>query len=257
MSDLHLEVSRWDLPPKEQHPDSDVLIVAGDVTTKAERGVEWLRDRVRDRPIVYCMGNHELYNQDADKSLQKARLAARGSNVTVLNDDYMSFGGYEIIGATMWTDFGLFGPEFIRRCMDCARDRMNDYRKIRVNDYARRFTPEDALVRHMRTIKFLNHRVHDAPNSRRIVVTHHSPEPIDVGEDLIAAAYCSAVDPALIAALKCELWVSGHVHMSRDHVAGGTRFAGNPKGYGPFNGEKIAAWENPEFDPYKVVSVGP
>jgi 3',5'-cyclic AMP phosphodiesterase CpdA len=52
MSDLHLELTRgWDLPGVGERPDYDVLVVAGDLTTRMERGVAWLLARVTDKAI--------------------------------------------------------------------------------------------------------------------------------------------------------------------------------------------------------------
>jgi hypothetical protein len=54
MSDLHLELTRgWDLPDPDACPDFDVMIVAGDLIPRMERGVKWLLERVPDRPVFY------------------------------------------------------------------------------------------------------------------------------------------------------------------------------------------------------------
>lgn len=43
LSDLHIEPTRgWDLPAEHSRPAYDVLIIAGDLSTRAERGVRWL-----------------------------------------------------------------------------------------------------------------------------------------------------------------------------------------------------------------------
>ena len=60
LSDLHLELTRgWDLPAGAARPDFDVLVIAGDLVTRMERGVKWLLERVVDRDVVYVAGNHE------------------------------------------------------------------------------------------------------------------------------------------------------------------------------------------------------
>ena len=49
LSDLHIELTRgWDLPAGADRPDFDVLVVAGDLIPRMERGVRWLRERVTD-----------------------------------------------------------------------------------------------------------------------------------------------------------------------------------------------------------------
>src|ERR1700691_5085140 len=71
MGDLHIELTRgWDLPPAGARPKYDVLIIAGDLITRMERGVKWIIERV-DRPVIYIGGNHESYGVDIDITLQK------------------------------------------------------------------------------------------------------------------------------------------------------------------------------------------
>jgi hypothetical protein len=110
MSDLHLESTRgWDLPSVEERPGFDVLIVAGDLIPQAERGVRWLLERVPDRPLLYIMGNHESYGTDVDRTLEKARQAAAGTSLRILQDDAEMIGDVLFVGTTFWTDFELFG----------------------------------------------------------------------------------------------------------------------------------------------------
>jgi 3',5'-cyclic AMP phosphodiesterase CpdA len=54
LSDVHVELtSGWDLPGPGERPDFDVLVMAGDLVPAMERGVNWLRERVTDRPVIY------------------------------------------------------------------------------------------------------------------------------------------------------------------------------------------------------------
>lgn len=88
LSDLHLESTRgWDLPPVGARPSYDVMVAAGDIIPGMERGVRWLADRVIDKPVVYVAGNHESYGTDIDRTVEKAREAARGTSIRVLQDD--------------------------------------------------------------------------------------------------------------------------------------------------------------------------
>ena len=135
MSDLHLELTRgWDLPARAERPDFDVMIVAGDLIPRMERGVKWLLERVQDRPVLYIPGNHEAYGTDIDRTVEKARAAAAGTNVHVMENETTSIGGVTFAAATLWTDFELFGD--YRRAMMVAGERMNDFRTIRVRQPA-------------------------------------------------------------------------------------------------------------------------
>lgn len=144
MSDLHIELTRgWDLPTRDARPAYDVLIVAGDLVPRAERGVRWLLDRVPDRPVIYILGNHESYGTDIDRSLETAKAAAAGSQVHVLQDEAVRIGDVTFAGATLWTDFKLFDDR--TRTMAHAGQVMNDYRKIRTRNYQYRLRPQDTF----------------------------------------------------------------------------------------------------------------
>jgi predicted phosphodiesterase len=251
LSDLHLELTRgWDLPAGAARPDFDVLVIAGDLVTRMERGVKWLLERVTDRDVVYVAGNHEGYGTDLDRTIEKARIAAAGTNLHILQNDSVTISGTIFLGATGWTDFNLFGDQ--DRAMQAAGEVMNDYKKIRVRNYGLRLRPAHTLARHMETRAFLQRELSRPKTLPRVVVTHMGfhAETVRRGfeHDLISAAYSSR-DPIEGA----DIWVYGHTHESRDFRVGATRVVSNAKGYGPWKiGE---TWENPDFDPTLVVEI--
>lgn len=247
-----MELTRgWDLPSGDARPDFDVLVVAGDLITRQERGVRWLLERVPDHPVVYVAGNHEAYGQDIDRDLEKARVAAAGSSVHVLERNGTVIDGVEFLGATGWTDFDLFGDQ--QRAMRTAGDVMNDYKKIRVDGYQRRLRPAHTLARHMETRAFLERELGKPKSHPRVVVTHMSfhAEGVRRGHehDEISAAYASraAIEGA-------DLWVYGHTHETRSFMAGDTRVITNQKGYGPWVPAE-RTWENRDFDPHFVIEI--
>jgi predicted phosphodiesterase len=110
LSDLHLELTRgWDLPSPADRPAFDVMIVAGDLIPRMQRGVAWLLERVPDRPVIYIAGNHEAYGQDIDIDLEKAQVAAAGTQIHVIQNQTVTIAEISFLGATLWTDFDLFG----------------------------------------------------------------------------------------------------------------------------------------------------
>jgi predicted phosphodiesterase len=251
ISDLHIELTRyWDLPTGDARPDFDVLVVAGDLITRMERGVSWLLARVPDRPVVYVAGNHEFYGTDLDRTVEKARIAAAGTNLHILQNDGVTIGGTIFLGATGWTDFNLFGDP--NRAMQIAGEVMNDYQKIRVRNYELRLRPAHTLARHMETRAFLQRELSRPKTLSRVVITHMGfhAEAVrrEFEHDLISAAYTSR-DPIEGA----DLWVYGHTHENRDFRVGATRVVSNPKGYGPWRSGET--WENPQFVPNLIVEI--
>jgi predicted phosphodiesterase len=254
LSDLHLELTRgWDLPSEHERPDFDVLVVAGDLTTRMERGVRYLRDRV-DRAVVYVPGNHEFYGTDIDRTVEKARAAAAGSNIHVLQNDAVTIDGITFIGATMWTDFDLFGDA--EYAMTAAAGSMNDYRKIRLGAYELRLRPQHTLTRHMESRDFIARELRRQKAGPRVVVTHMGPHPDcarrGFERDISSAAYTSDLS-AVIAEGAPDVWIYGHTHESRDFTADATRIITNSKGYGPWN--KGETWDNADFDPTLTIEI--
>jgi predicted phosphodiesterase len=272
LSDLHLELTRGgDLPSGDARPRFDVMIVAGDLVPRMERGVKWLLERVPDRPVLYVAGNHEGYGCDVDRTVAKAKQAAEGSMVFVLQNETIQLGSITFAGATMWTDFELFGDQW--RAMRVAGDRMNDFRKIRTARYANRFRPQHALARHMQSRSFLETEMRKPRGGPLVVVTHHAPIPGHTfcryqserlsDEEILTAAYrsdltslmwpapleggCNSLQPA-------DLWIYGHTHESEDVMIGHTRVVSNAKGYGPW-APQHRAWDNSHFDPNFVIEV--
>jgi len=256
LSDLHIELTRqWDLPAAHQRPGFDVAIVAGDLTPRMEKGVAWLAARFEDRPVIYISGNHEGYRADIDRTIEKARVAARGTNVIVLERESVVLSGIRFLAGTLWTDFGLFGNEEV--AMRTAREIMNDYRLIRVDHYARRLHPRDTLARHRATRAFIERELAQPFAGPSVVITHHAPyrgglKPQDQGE-VVSSAYASDLSE-LITKHQPDVWIYGHTHRSDDTRIGRTRIVSNAKGYGPWPG-RCRTWDNPRFDPLRIVEV--
>lgn len=259
MSDLHVELTQgWDIPGPDERPDFDVAIIAGDLMPAMERGVKWLRDRFPDRVVIYSPGNHEGYRGDIDRTVEKAREAARGTNVVVLQDEAVEIRGVKFIGTTLWTDFALAGDA--RAGMAAASETMNDYKKIRHMGHRRRLRPIDVLMRHQQSRAFIERELLASFPGKRVVISHHAPWPgglpqgIGAESDPASAAYASsAAMTDLIIRGRADVWVYGHTHRSDDSIVGRTRMISNAKGYGPLPGQPL--WDNPMFDPMLVVEI--
>lgn len=111
-SDLHVDVA----PP---HPIAvaagvDAVIVAGDVCQGAEPAFAWLRRIVPLQiPIVMTLGNHEFYRRCWPEEVAIARAQAPLYGVHLLEDAVVALGGARFIGATLWTDYALFGEHTV------------------------------------------------------------------------------------------------------------------------------------------------
>lgn len=104
ISDLHQEFGISDL----DFSNTDFTILAGD-TNLGTKGIEWVKQNIPDKPVIYLLGNHEYYKGSYPKTLNKILEASKNSNVNVLENNMVEFEGIRFHGATLWTDFSLFG----------------------------------------------------------------------------------------------------------------------------------------------------
>lgn len=238
--------------------DFDVLIAAGDIHDPASAGVRWLAERI-DKPIVYVMGNHEWYaHRDAFNVADEAALARKLADqlgVHLLIDEAVEIDGVRFLGASLWTDYDLYGTRLAS--MDVAAAMMTDRRVIFPKAGSGPLQPSQAREWHQASTSWLTEQLRPAAfDGPTVVVTHHVPHPRSIAPvydgDKLNPAFCSDL-AWLVEGSGAALWVHGHTHSSFDYAAGGTRIVCNPKGYGPRH--PGGSYENGNFDPLKVVEV--
>jgi Icc-related predicted phosphoesterase len=243
LSDLHLEFGPLALPEVQ----ADVVVLAGDVHVGA-RGITWCQEQFPGIPVVYVPGNHEYYGEAIHRFTAKLREQTAGSQVHLLDNDVIEIQGVTFFGAILWTDFRLLGDSLPARLE--AWEVVNDYRRIRVSPSYRRLKPEDTMGWHQRSRRWLENRLAEPKRGPVVVVTHHAPSALSLGNheslDLVSAAFASRLDK-LVAESGAALWVHGHIHRATDYCLGNTRVICNPRGYPD---EPV-----PEFNPALVVEI--
>jgi Icc-related predicted phosphoesterase len=249
-SDLHADVRA----PREiiVAPEVGAVVVAGDTCQGAESAFMHLRLLVPMQiPIVMVMGNHEYYRRNYQEELARAREAAPLYGVHLLEKDAVVIGGVRFVGATLWTDYALFGEANLGHAMVAASQGLNDHRRISWTKQPwQRFRPQEALLLHRTSRKAIEKALAEPFDGPTVVVTHHAPHVGSLhpryANETLSAAYVSDLS-AVIEAAQPELWVHGHVHASFDYMVGDTRIVCNPHGYGE---------ENPNFNASLVVEMG-
>jgi predicted phosphodiesterase len=223
LSDLHNEFLRQ---PRAMPrvADADVVVLGGDIDV-GTRGLEWARRTFGCR-IVYVPGNHEYYGLDFDETRERLQKTAALLGIDLLDPGIVEIDGVVFIGATLWTDFALFGDR--TREMLVAMNSLTDFSVIRW------LSPARALARHDEERAFIARHLAATRGKRRVVVTHHLPSRRSVAEryreDRLAAAFASDLD-SVIEREQPALWVHGHTHDSCDYRIGETQVVCNPAGY--------------------------
>lgn len=236
-SDLHLEFKAFQ-PPKIF---PDVVILAGDIATKT-RGVQW-GDESFDCPVLYVLGNHELYDGHLDKTLQKMK-AIEVMHLRVMENEVLELNGVRFLGTTGWTDYSSTGN--VVAAQRVAFESMNDFRYIRIGEDYRRIRPDDLIERNQVARKWLEHELRKPYAGKTVVITHHAPSLLVAGDKHdghLTAAYFNQWEDLMALA---DVWVFGHTHRKVDQVVAGCRVVSNPRGY---------PHEPTGFDPGMVIEI--
>lgn len=214
---------------------ADVVLLAGDIHAGV-RGIAWAAAEFAGLPVVYVAGNHEAHGQDLDDVRRDLHAAAaRTANVTVLENAVVDLSvrgrPVRILGATLWTDFALYGD--VRRALSRAGAAMSDFHVIR--HQGRRWTPADAAAAHTAARDWLDQALGAVPEGMlAVVLTHHAPSRRSVApqfvDDPLTPAFASNLED-LITRHHPDLWVHGHMHQAADYRIGRTRVVCHPRGF--------------------------
>ncbi len=244
LSDLHLGVR--DMPPPEV--EADVTILAGDIQRPASAAMAWAA--ALDRPVLYVPGNHEFFGGSIPEVRRALARSALEYGIQLLDQGTRVIGGVRFVGATLWTDFALFGVEKKDLAMALAAKFGRDFKVIRNADGSV-FTPADSCALFAEQYAWLASVLEEPFEGPTVVITHHAPTPHSIHPRFAD----SPVNPAFVSdctALmgRAVLWIHGHTHNSFDYMVAGTRVVCNPRGYCP---EGVV--ENPDFDPCLCLDV--
>lgn len=227
ISDLHMEFGAELL----NFTDTDLIIMAGDVHL-GTKGVEWMLTLNKDIPIIYVLGNHEYYKGNYPKTLHKIQEAAQNTHIHILENESIVIGDITFHGATLWTNFELFGEA--RTYGILCQDSMNDYKKITFGATYSRLKSIDTYKIHNRSVNWLKESLSQSFTTKNVVITHHAPSPRSLPEryakDNISAAYASNLEP-LIETHQPTYWIHGHIHTPCSYAIGETKIICNPHGY--------------------------
>ena len=264
-SDLHLEFASIEFSKEVRSGElADLVLLAGDIHGK-RRAVEWAAATFSQLTAMIG-GNHEGYQDSlyamiaANRRRATAEAEMRSQGLRYLEREawYLEMPDrtpVRILGATLWTDFELFGQANRRKMMAHAINNLNDFRFVKVRggieDEKRLLNPADTSFYHQRTVEFLALELRKSFNGVTIVMTHHAPSvrslPPGDRDDPLSACYASELDP-FIEEHQPDLWVHGHVHVSNDYRIGTSRIVSNPRGY-------PQGRSNSEFDPALVIEI--
>nr|WP_315424970.1 metallophosphoesterase [uncultured Pedobacter sp.] len=227
ISDLHQEFGLSELT----FENADLIILAGDINL-GTKGIVWIKENIPDKPIIYVLGNHEYYKGTYPNTLRKIVELSKGSDVHVLENNFVEFEGIRFHGATLWTDFSLFGNP-VEYGIIC-QSKMNDYKLIRRDPSYSKLRTIDTYKIHQISKNWLQKSLEESKAYKNVVITHHAPSirsiPQEYKNDPVASAYASDVEDVIIK-YKPAYWIHGHVHTPVRYNIDRTEIICNPHGY--------------------------
>lgn len=227
LSDLHIEFDN----PGINIPEVDIIVMAGDIGI-GNKGVRWIKEHIKETPVIYILGNHEYYGNKYPGLLNKLKEETKSTNITLLENEMVERENVVFYGATLWTDYDLFGQSRIAG-YECEQV-MTDFKKIRIEPTYSKIKYSDIIHIHKKSLNWLSESLTKNTDKTNIVITHHAPSiksvPESYRDDLVTAAFVSNLEN-VIKSQKPQLWIHGHIHKSSDYKINDCRIICNPLGY--------------------------
>ena len=230
LSDLHLEFIKPNKLAKfmekiKPTSENEVLILAGDIgyPTKSyyKEFIKHVSSQFQQTFVI--MGNHEYYNKkgyNMEENKNRAKIICdEMTNVKLLDNEYVQYNGYCIIGTTLWSH------------ISDASYPINDVFSI----------PDMTIKRYNRlnkeAVEFLTKAVEE--NEKCIITTHHLPSKRFIAPKYLTRQYlpynqwfyCDMDDFINKYQNKIECWFYGHTHTASLDYLYGIPFCCNPIGY--------------------------
>ncbi len=234
LSDLHLEFAPFTAP----ETDADVIVLAGDIGVGLA-GLEWAarQQAFKYRPIIYVSGNHEFYGARLERIAVEMRKYAGELGIHYLDNDTLVLDGVRFLGATLWTDFELFGssPQQIGDALHAAKNSIADFSQI-IYGSTGWLRPEQTVTLHRISRQYITDALATPFDGPTVVVTHHVPSQAAIEprwhRDIVSACFTSPLDELVI---QSNLWIAGHTHghaqVALGNQIGKGRLVVNPRGY--------------------------
>lgn len=259
LSDLHTGFCRYGPAPV----CADALVLAGDIGDDGNLGVLEVTERYRQAglAVLYVPGNHEFYGRRIAPETLRLWRACRQAGIELLVNRSVTVGSVRFVGATLWTDFLLYGAAHQDQAFRLARLGVADFTWIfeRPNEG---LLPQTTARWHEKSLGFIGRTLAQPFTGKSVVISHHGCHP----RSIHARFAGNAINPAFVSDLESflvthrpDLWVHGHVHNSFDYVVDRTRVVANPRGYAKRYSDASGRWferrENPDFNEQLVVSL--
>ena len=219
LSDLHIDM--LDDSELGDHPEHDVVVMAGDLCDGGFDPLPWLLSQFTDAErskMIYVPGNHDAWNLGLDAVPALLQRLREEAGIITLDREVLEIDGRRVIGCTMWSPLH---PNLDELGGDLVA--------------IPGFSGDAWRAAHERDRTWLEETVQEGD----IVVTHHAPAFDGLKQDmqrnprlasLSSGYYADMTD--LIEQRAPGLWIHGHTHITAEYEVGQTRVVSNARGRG-------------------------
>lgn len=123
----------------------------------------------------------------------------------------------------------------------------------------RKLNPDDTIREHKKALAMFDVHLNFYKDKKVVLITHHGMSYKSISDKYkddhyMNGGYVSDLDAWILKYPNIVLNIHGHVHQTFDYKIGTTRVMTNPRGY-PLNRKISILFENPNYDPLKVIDV--
>lgn len=265
ISDLHVDLNGYrTFGFEDELDDTDLILIAGDISG-SKRATENFLDQLNTKTkIIFVRGNHEGYSQDIQYiypyNIDTVNSINRDlkfkytpqNNITFLENNYVEFNNYIIVGCTLYTNFKLLNRQDISAYY--ARQRINDFRYVLkdINGLPTEVVPDDYIAWFKKSKSCIKSICEKNPDKKIIILTHFLPTPQGIAEkyrnDALNSYFASNLEDFIKRHENIKLWVCGHTHIPFECKIGECKVVCEPYGYygvdhdtppGQYNGKII------------------
>jgi len=255
ISDVHVDVNKWDWSLLQQCDPTIPIVVAGDISNDVFEASRWIRDlRERFTTVIWVAGNHCMYNlgfhqtrvydREFESKWPYPRIVeeiydhysrwSQEYGIHFLHRSSVVVDGVEFVGATGWHNFDADPQLRFEDQVQAYMHNMHDARFIR---WSQDYSPDWKTVVQaaLEDASYIRQSV-KANDMPKVVLTHHIPHRNFVKVtnnpmwNLLNGSFLNTeletcVDPSV------RVWCFGHTHFRCDTDLNGVRYINNARGY--------------------------
>lgn len=252
ISDLHIDYNNLVTMPlgcnssfgfEKKLGEYDLVLIAGDTSggyVYTDYYLKELRDTIEkegyNTKVCVVGGNHLGYNfsivYPKNESITKLRNEFSQAPVYFLENDFVDFGKYVVIGCCLYTDFSQ-NSEVIKNVKKC----INDFRFVSVKDghNIRLVTPQDYIKWYNESVKYIDKICKKIKDKKVIVLTHFMPTSKLISEKYkgndFNPFFATDLEEIMLKNNNIKLWACGHSHDKNECMVGNTLVTLEPYGY--------------------------